>query len=480
MAKADIRADLDLDSTGFRKGIQRAKNGIREFADSSIGKITQLAGAWAGINLVKDIIGLGVASAETASKFEAVFGPATDSMNQRIEEMQTSIASSKQEMQEALSTFGAMAQAMGMTDEVAQEFSVNMVKIAGDMASFHNLRPEEAFLKIRSAISGEFEPLKQLGILLTADTVKQEALNMGIWDGVGALNSSQKAMAVQSLILQQMGVALGDASATSDSASNQIKFLIAELKDLGSEMGETTLPTIVAFVEAIATLIGWLKGASEAVGGFFGRLSVLFDQKGFFGGLREVFSMNIDELAEFVDTTEDLNAKIERSAKDATDAIADPARKKAQEDYLESLARQAEMAGDLNDVLEENNEIVKDKEPIKTVEKQTKAIKDQAKAVESLSDSIEDMESSRKEFKEVSKADASKKRGAGAVQPSGTKASELPPEAITELARMFPDRFLPPIFGRVGGANAQGNQGTDGVFEQMRDSLQTIEKEMTA
>ena len=239
MAKADITGRLNLDSTGFERGIQRSKQSVKGFAKSSMATFVRMGAAFAGIGLVKSIIGLGVSAAETADKFNAVFGKAAGAMNERILELKKTIPATTKELQDALSIFVSMAQGMGLNSEAAQEFSVNMVKIAGDLASFHELQPDEVFNKMRAAITGEFEPLKSMGIMLNEAKVKQEALNLGIWDGVGALSSSQKAMSVQSLIVTQMGAASGNAALTVNSAANQLKFLQRNLRDTGAEIGTT-------------------------------------------------------------------------------------------------------------------------------------------------------------------------------------------------------------------------------------------------
>jgi len=268
MAKADITGRLNLDSTGFERGIQRSKRSVKGFAKSSMETFVRMGTAFAGIGLVKSIVGLGTSAAETADKFDAVFGRAADRMNERISELQKTIPASRMEMQNALATFGQMAKSFGLNSEAAQDFSINMLKVSGDLASFHDMRPEEVFIKMRSAISGEFEPLKQLGIIINEATLKQEAMNMGIWDGVGALSASQKAMAVQSLVINQMGAASGNAAMTANSAANQIKFLQAKLKDTGAEIGQTMLPAITGLANGLLAVVNGAKAASEAVGAF--------------------------------------------------------------------------------------------------------------------------------------------------------------------------------------------------------------------
>lgn len=266
MANFSLLAKMGLDSKGFQTGIDKADSKVKRFSKSATAQLARVAGAFIGIGLVKSIISLGTAAAETASKFNAVFGPSADEMNLKVQELRKTIPSTTAEMQNALATFSQMARAFGMNADAADMFSVEMVKIAGDIASFNNLPIEDAFTKIRSAISGEFEPMKQLGIVINEARIKQEALNLKIWDGTEQMSAAEKALAVQSILIRDMGAANGDAAATADSAANKIKFLKNDLKELGTEIGTTALPAILKLTEGLAKMLELTEKVMSFVG----------------------------------------------------------------------------------------------------------------------------------------------------------------------------------------------------------------------
>ena len=270
--KAELNTKINLDSSGFSKGLNRAKSKVGQFANSAVASFVRVGAAFAGINLIKHIANLGLAAGETASKFKSVFGVATDEMSEKIKELRKTIPSTTEEMQDALATFASMATAFGLNSKAANMFSVEMVKVAGDIASFHNLPIEEAFTKIRSAISGEFEPMKQLGIVINEARLKQEGLTLGIFDGVGAMNASQKALAVQSILIQDLGTANGDAAATAESAANKVKFFNKDLKETATTIGTTALPAIVQLTEGLAIVLKGLGMFTDFAGKKVGEL----------------------------------------------------------------------------------------------------------------------------------------------------------------------------------------------------------------
>jgi hypothetical protein len=266
MAKTEIKSEISLNTTKFQRGMAKAQRSISNFAKSGMASVVRLGAAFAGIGLVKSIVSLGLSAGETASKFKAVFGPAADDMNRKVQALRKTIPSTTAEMQNALSTFAAMAKGFGLNSQAANLFSVEMVKVAGDIASFHDLPIEEAFGKIRSAVSGEFEPMKQLGIVINEARLKQEGLNLAIWDGAGTMSAAQKALAVQSIMIRDMGSANGDAAATADSAANRVKFLRAELLETGTKIGTTALPAILALTEGLALLLSKTKEFTDFAG----------------------------------------------------------------------------------------------------------------------------------------------------------------------------------------------------------------------
>ena len=212
MKIAELRAKINLDSTGFKNGVAKAKSSVQSFASSAkksfvgisrdaISAGAAMLAAFAGISLVKSMVNLGSSAEETADKFNSVFGKAADGMNERLQELKKVIPATTKELQDAVAVFGLMAQSFGLNDQAAEEFSLNMAKIAGDLSSFHDIAPEVAFDKLRAGIAGSSEPLQALGIDIREAALKQEALNIGIYDGVGVLSTSQKAMAIQSAVV---------------------------------------------------------------------------------------------------------------------------------------------------------------------------------------------------------------------------------------------------------------------------------------
>lgn len=244
MARADVKLTTDLDSSKMQASLARTKNSVGKFAKGVTARFLALGAVIAGMRGLGSLGKLAMEAEEVNSKFNAVFGNSAKSLSDEIVELKKHIHGTRTEIKNSLATFGAMGKGMGLTEDATKIFSKSLLKLQGDLASFHDLNADEAFTKIKSAVSGEYEPMKQLGIVLNEATVKQEALNMGIYDGTTALTASQKAIAVQSLLVAKMGEAVGDAEATSKSSMNSYKRLNREFKELGETIGVLIIPLI--------------------------------------------------------------------------------------------------------------------------------------------------------------------------------------------------------------------------------------------
>lgn len=141
-----------------------------------------------------------------------------------------------------LGIFNVMIKEMGTTETQAFKMSKALTTLAYDLASFYNLDHETAFAKIRSGISGEAEPLKQLGIVVNETTAKQAALTHGIIKQGEELTESQKVYARYLVIMDSTTTAQGDAIRTADQASNMQRRLASSIENNAIALGERMLP----------------------------------------------------------------------------------------------------------------------------------------------------------------------------------------------------------------------------------------------
>lgn len=214
-----------------------------------------LGAAGASLKLASD-------AEETANKIAIVFGSELPGVIKKLDQFARSTGASRYELQEQVGVMGALMKSAGLTSGELASMSVDVVKLATDMASFNNVSSDEALKALRSGLSGEIEPLRKFGVFVSAAGVKQEAYRLGIAKTGQELTDGQKIQARYSLILKQTKDAQGDAARTSKSAANQAKRLKNSLKDLGTDIGKALLPFAQKLVEKVQGLTDWFRKLS--------------------------------------------------------------------------------------------------------------------------------------------------------------------------------------------------------------------------
>jgi len=230
----------------LEKGVGSAlKNLIPSFKTMAIaGTAAAGAVAAASFKLVQQASNL----EESQSKVNTVFGNSAFIIDNFAKTSAASFGITKQAALEASGTFGNLIQAFGIGEGQAANMSITLVQLAADLASFNNTPIEEAIIALRSGLSGEAEPLKRFGVAINDTRLKQEALNMGLYDGKGALDITAKTQAAYALILKDTNLAQGDFSRTSEGFANQMRILQASLSDAATEVGLVLLPYFKEFV----------------------------------------------------------------------------------------------------------------------------------------------------------------------------------------------------------------------------------------
>lgn len=262
----------DIDDIG-----DEAKETGKEI-ESSIGNaFSSLAGKIGGIMATafaadelfefgKEAVELGSALSEVQNVVDVTFGKkgskVIDNFSRNaIKQFGLSELSAKQ----FSSTMGAMLKSMGGFDDTEiVEMSTALAGLAGDMASFYNLDAQEAFDKLRSGISGETEPLKQLGINLSVANLEAFALANGIKKSYDKMTESEKALLRYNYLLSATADAQGDFSRTSDSWANQTRILTEEFNSLKGTLGQGFINVLNPLVTSInGSLMPVLQGLAN-------------------------------------------------------------------------------------------------------------------------------------------------------------------------------------------------------------------------
>jgi hypothetical protein len=252
--EVQIVGDADSLSRAFGQATKSASNFERGLQKASRGAMVALAGIGTGaVFAVKAASDL----SEQINKTSVVFGKSAPEIQKWATTTASALGLSQRAALEATGVFGNMLVPMGFARAKAAEMSQSMVTLAADMASFNNANPAEVLDSLRAGLAGETEPLRRFGVFLNDARLKAEALSMGLYSGVGALDANAKAQATYSIILKDTADAQGDFARTSDGLANQQRILKAQLEDLGATLGATFIPLAQKAASALQEFAGF-------------------------------------------------------------------------------------------------------------------------------------------------------------------------------------------------------------------------------
>ena len=198
---------------------------------------------------------------ESLSKTRTVFGDASDAVEKFAQDAATNLGLSEQAALEATSTFGNLFTAMGINAGKASALSQEIVQLAADLASFNNIEVEEAIIALRSGLVGETEPLRRLGVNLSAARINAEALSSGLAETKGQIDAAAKAQAAFNLIMDDTATAQGDFARTSDGLANTTRTLKAAVDDAKASIGVGLVDAMLALADSA----GGPQGAADSI-----------------------------------------------------------------------------------------------------------------------------------------------------------------------------------------------------------------------
>lgn len=266
-----LKTNLSSAGTAIKENMGKAIGAVTGAMAVGVGKIAKH-----GLELASDL-------SEVQNVVDTTFGKNADKIDAFSKSAGKNFGLSELSAKQYSSTLGAMTKSMGLSGDQVLTLSENLTGLSGDMASFYNLDPAEAFEKIRSGISGETEPLKQLGINMSEANLSAFALSKGIKKPYNEMSQGEQTMLRYNYLMTATKDAQGDFSKTSDSYANQQRLLQMQYDDTAATLGQTLLPIMVKLMNFINGLVTNISGfvkehpqLAAAIGGIIILLGLVF------------------------------------------------------------------------------------------------------------------------------------------------------------------------------------------------------------
>lgn len=202
---------------------------------------------------------------EATDLFHNAMGNLSGEADTLISKMQGLLGVDPTKAMTYMATIQSLGTSFGLASDKAYVLSKNLTQLAYDEGSYWNKDVAQTFTAMSSAISGEIEPIRRLGVDLSQAWLQQELLALGFNKQVSSLSQADKAVLRYIAIMKQTANVQGNLAQTIQSPANQIKILKAQLDMLAKSVGsllypalKSILPPLIAAVQLIREFVEWV------------------------------------------------------------------------------------------------------------------------------------------------------------------------------------------------------------------------------
>jgi len=342
------RANKSADAGAtFRREVSQLRNNMLLYTFA-------IGGAIAGMG---NFIKAASDAREQANQFKVVFGDFAGEADAFASGIQNSFGIAKSEMVALLAGLQDTFVPLGFSRKQASELSMSIAQLSLDVGSFKNLATGDVANRFTSALIGNHEAVRSLGISLTEARIKQEALNIGIIKANEEMTQEAKILGRLSLMFKGTSDAQGDLVNTQEEFANRLRGTTGQLKTLREEIGNALIPLghfaldIVDFMSNSRRMVQVLIGVTAAFTAYaasaikaaiatntlstamrrnliFGAMTlgviaidVFLEKIGFFGEEAEKTVPKVKDLGELVQDLSNQNLDLSDGVNEATDSI---------------------------------------------------------------------------------------------------------------------------------------------------------------
>ena len=207
---------------------------------------------------------------EVQNVVETTFGKSSNIINEFAESALKNFGLTELQAKKYVSTLGAIAKASGESEDATLQMSTNLTKLTADVASFFNYDYDTAFNKIRSGLTGETEPLKDLGVVMTVANLEQYRLAQGIQTSYSAMSSAEQMALRYNYIMQALTDTQGDFNKTQASWANQLRILQGQAQQLGAILGNLLQKVLYPVLSVVNVILGKAVAMGNVLAKAFG------------------------------------------------------------------------------------------------------------------------------------------------------------------------------------------------------------------
>ena len=316
---------LKDDAGNTIKTFQQVKNGVQQFSYSVkltnpnvkkfSDKLNKMNKVMSGVTakvvalgtsmllMAKKAIGfveMAAAEAEAMNLFTVTMGEYAEQGTKWVERFSEALYLDPVSVKQYMGSFNSLVKGLGVGAENSYKMSKNLTQLVYDLSSFKNISIESAYEKLMSGVSGELEPLRNVGVAMSEATLQTLAYELGIEKLVRNMTEAEKAQLRYIQIMRSSSEWQTDMGRTIITPANALRVLKQQFVQLGRAIGKVFIPIVMELMPYVIALTQMLTALANKLANFLGYEIADID----YSGLGDI-SAGITDIGDSADKTAD-------------------------------------------------------------------------------------------------------------------------------------------------------------------------------
>lgn len=277
------------------------------FVADGIGNVLNDAMQWDGIQF----------------RFGRAFGEDAEEVLAYSEKITEKLGINQQQFMQYSSMYGSLLSGFGMAQEQVTTISVGLAELSYDIWAAYNDRYqslEDASEAVRSAITGEIEPIRNAGIALTEASMQEYLDSIGMatvkMQNLSEAQKSEVRYATMVNAAMNQGI-VGTYAAEMNTAEGVMRNLAMQTKTLAQAFGSLLIPILLKVIPWVTAFVNVLTDAARAIAAFFGIEMQKIDWGSSIGSIGSAANDAATGVGNVSDGAKDATSSLKDAAKEA-------------------------------------------------------------------------------------------------------------------------------------------------------------------
>lgn len=219
------------------KSVEGQLNKTATAGESLIGTLKDIGLSVGFSKLVKDTLKINVELKAIDKRFKTVFGK--DAPIEGVKDLTSEFNLSNHEAKTLLSYIGQFSRGLKQTSDFTKNFAVNLAKAATDYATYMGgLDANDVAKKFAKSTLGKTGELKEIGIVIDAQSESFKNLTKNIQEQTGATEAQAKQMAIYKRLLEETAHVAGASQENMMDGFTQLTSLLNNFKEVLAKVGQ--------------------------------------------------------------------------------------------------------------------------------------------------------------------------------------------------------------------------------------------------